>query len=218
MKERQKRILKKLRMLYPDVTTALDFTDAYQLLIATILSAQTTDLQVNKVTRELFSQYPDAEALSKADPDILEKIIRSIGLYKTKTKNIMATALMVMQTYGGQVPDSREALMTLPGVGRKTANVVLSNAYHIPAIAVDTHVYRVAKRLGLSSGKNVLEVEKELMERIPKKDWNKSHHWLIWHGRRVCKAQTPLCKDCQLQSDCQYFQEQKPYEKKRNRV
>ena len=173
-------ILDKLRECYPEVKTALRFQNPFELLIATILSAQSTDKQVNKVTQSLFEKYPDAYGMSMLSAEELEQEIKSIGLYKNKSKNIVTTSKMLVEKYNGIVPCTREELITLPGVGRKTANVVLSNAYNIPAIAVDTHVFRVANRLGLTKSSNPLQTEEQLMAIIPDKDWSDAHHWLIW--------------------------------------
>lgn len=199
-------ILKLLKENYLDAKAGLDFENPYELLVATILSAQTTDVQVNKVTKALFPKYPSAKELSLASQSELEEDIKTIGLYKNKSKNLIKTGKLLMEKYNGQIPSSREELMELAGVGRKTANVVLSNAFSIPAIAVDTHVFRVSKRLGFSEGKNPDEVERDLMRIIPKEDWKDSHHWLIWHGRLVCKAQNPNCSNCPLSQECSFWQ------------
>jgi endonuclease III len=195
-------ILKRLAAQYPDAKPELKFTSAFQLLIAVMLSAQTTDRQVNAVTGALFARYPDAASLAAADVEETEGIIRSCGFYHTKARNIKAAAAVVADVHGGQVPRTMEELTALPGVGRKTANVVLSNAFGIPAIAVDTHVQRVSNRLGLANSKDVLETEKQLMEAIPKAQWSEAHHWLIYHGRRVCAAQRPKCDMCFLRDLC----------------
>lgn len=205
-KNNNKIILDLLKEIYVDAETALDFENSYQLLVATILSAQTTDIQVNKVTKKLFPKYPSAQDLALASQEELENDIKTIGLYKNKSKNLIKTGKLLMEKYNGEIPRTREELMELAGVGRKTANVVLSNAFGIPAIAVDTHVFRVSKRLGLAKGKNTLEVEKDLMEIIPEKDWNNAHHWLIWHGRLICKAQNPNCQECPLAQECFFWQ------------
>lgn len=204
MKHRE--ILAKLKECYPKATTALKFSNSFELLIATILSAQTTDKQVNKVTQVLFQKYPDPCTLSRLSTEELESEIKSIGLYKNKSKNILATCKLLNEKYGGRVPSTREELMALPGVGRKTANVVLSNAFNIPAIAVDTHVFRVANRLGLAESNDPLQTEEQLMEVIPKENWSDAHHWLIWHGRLVCKARNPECEKCKLNTLCKYFE------------
>lgn len=202
--ENKKAILQRLRENYPQVKSALFFENPFQLLIATILSAQSTDKQVNKVTRYLFRKYPDVQAFSNLTPEELAQDIKSIGLYKTKSKNIIATSKILLEKFGGQVPKTREELLELPGVGRKTANVVLSNAFNIPALAVDTHVQRVANRLRLVESPNPLETEKQLMQVIPQKDWSDAHHWLIWHGRLICKARKPLCQKCNLRDLCRF--------------
>jgi endonuclease-3 len=199
----QKReILKILAQHYHGIGTALEFNSPFQLLVATALAAQTTDVQVNKVTRRLFADYPDAESMRGITAEILIPYIQSLGLYKNKAKNIAAAVQRLLIEYGGEVPADREALMTLPGIGRKTANVVLANAFNIPAMAVDTHVFRVANRLGLAASETVEGVEKQLCELIPPEDWADAHHWLIWHGRRCCKAQKPDCGRCPVGPLC----------------
>lgn len=199
----QKReILKILAQHYHGIGTALEFDSPFQLLVATTLAAQTTDVQVNKVTRRLFADYPDAESMRGITAEILIPYIQSLGLYKNKARNIAAAVQRLLIEYGGEVPADREALMTLPGIGRKTANVVLANAFHIPAMAVDTHVFRVANRLGLAASETVEGVEKQLCELISPEDWADAHHWLIWHGRRCCKAQKPDCGRCPVGPLC----------------
>lgn len=195
-------ILKRLSEHYPEAKPELWFHSAFELLIATMLSAQTTDRQVNAVTGLLFERYPDAASLAAADVEDIESVIKSCGFYHTKARNIRAACAQIEQQYGGQVPRTMEELTALPGVGRKTANVVLSNAFGIPAIAVDTHVQRVSNRLGLASSKDVLETERQLMRNIPKEQWSAAHHWLIYHGRRVCAAQRPKCEACFLSDLC----------------
>jgi endonuclease-3 len=195
-------ILKRLEEHYPEAKPALHFASPFQLLIATILSAQTTDRQVNAVTDVLFKEYPDAASMLKLSQSELERIVKSCGFYKIKAKNILATCRVILEKYNGEAPRTMEELTALPGVGRKTANVVLSNAFGTPAIAVDTHVFRVSNRLGLANAKDVLETEKQLMEAIPKDKWSRAHHWLIWHGRRVCFARKPGCAGCFLNDIC----------------
>lgn len=202
MSNNQEQVLARLKAVYKNVGTALRFSNPFELLVATILSAQSTDKQVNKVTKELFQRYPDAQAISRLTPEELAEEIKSIGLYKNKSKNIVATSKLLVENYAGQVPADRDILVTLPGVGRKTANVVLSNAFGIPALAVDTHVFRVANRLKLTDSKDVLTSEKQLMALIPECDWSDAHHWLIWHGRLFCKARKPLCERCKLNDLC----------------
>lgn len=203
MNDNQSQILARLKEVYKNVGTALRFKTPYELLVATILSAQSTDKQVNKVTKELFQKYPDAEAVSQLTPEELAEEIKSIGLYKNKSKNIVAASKILVEQYGGKVPADLGELVKLPGVGRKTANVVLSNAFGIPALAVDTHVFRVANRLKLTDSKDVLTSEKQLMALIPREDWSDAHHWLIWHGRLFCKARKPNCERCKLNDLCQ---------------
>lgn len=202
-------ILKRLEEHYPDAKPGLFFDSAFELLIATILSAQTTDRQVNAVTEGLFAACPDAKSMLKLKQSELEKIIKSCGFYKTKASNVLKTCRILVEKYGGEVPQTMEELTALPGVGRKTANVVLSNAFGIPAIAVDTHVFRVTNRLGLADAKDVLETEKQLMKAIPKEKWSQAHHWLIWHGRRVCYARKPDCGGCFLKDICKSARDDK---------
>ena len=199
--ERQKRILEILEDTYPEAKAELVFSNPYELLVATILSAQCTDKQVNKVTPAVFERYPDVQAMAAASEDDLYPMVKSCG-FRTKAGNIIAACGIIVSRYGGKVPDTMEQLTSLPGVGRKTANVVLYNAFGIPAFAVDTHVFRVANRLGLCSADTVEETEKQVTRIIPKEKWGRAHHWLIWHGRRVCKAQRPLCGECALQGVC----------------
>ena len=199
------KIIQLLRKNYDHTKTALQYKTPFQLLISTILSAQTTDRQVNKITKNLFRYYPDLFAFLKLSQAELEDYIKSIGLYRVKTKNILATCNVLVKKYDGIVPESREKLMRLPGVGRKTANVFLSIATDFAAIAVDTHVQRVSNRIGLAESKNVFKTEKQLMKNIPKKYWNNAHHWLIWHGRNICKAHNPLCDSCFLTQYCDFY-------------
>ena len=195
-------LLRALDALYPDPRTELDHQSPWELLVATILSAQSTDKGVNQATPALFARYPDPQSMALATPEELEPFISRLGLYHNKAKSLAATAREIVSRFGGQVPATREALMTLPGVGRKTANVVLSNAYGIPAFAVDTHVFRVSQRLGLASGKSVDHIEEQLMAAIPESLWTRAHHWLILHGRRVCMARNPACARCTLKALC----------------
>jgi endonuclease-3 len=199
-------ILKQLKATYPEAKAALTFKNSFELLIATILSAQCTDVRVNKVTEVLFQACPTPGAMVKLTQEQLSAYIKSCGLYKMKSKNILATCQIIIEGYHGEVPANREQLEQLPGVGRKTASVVLSNAFGIPAIAVDTHVFRVSNRLGLAQAKNVDKTEKQLMEIIPKKDWSDAHHWLIYHGRQVCHARNPACNECSLNRYCRDYQ------------
>lgn len=195
-------VLRTLHETYPNARTELDFATPFQLLIATLLSAQATDVSVNAATPALFARYPDAERLACARPEEVEPLIRTIGLYRTKAKHAVAAAQQLQAAHGGDVPRSLEALVKLPGVGRKTANVVISNAFGVPAIAVDTHVGRLARRLGFSRSANPDVVERDLQQLFPTDQWVFLHHALILHGRRVCNARKPLCADCTLRSGC----------------
>ena len=202
--ERVKKILDRLEEMYPDADCELKFGSVYQLLVAVVLSAQTTDKSVNVVTKELFARYPDAFAMAKASEEEIASIIKRIGMYRTKSKNVLALSRILAEKYDGQVPESFELLTELPGVGRKTANVVLSVGFGQPRIAVDTHVFRVAGRIGLSNAKNVLDTEKDLMELIPKERWSRAHHSLIFHGRRCCSARKPNCEGCGIREECRF--------------
>ena len=202
-------ILKELARLYPDAKPALEYGSPYELLVAVILSAQCTDERVNKVTKVLFERHNTPETMLSLSQEELEKYIFSCGFYHNKAAHILSASRDILERFGGEVPATREELETLAGVGRKTANVVYAVAFGGNAIAVDTHVFRVANRLGLAVGKTPLEVEKGLMKAIPEEDWSKAHHWLIWHGRRVCHSQRPDCPACTLQAYCPYFQKTK---------
>lgn len=199
------KILDDLDSLYPDAKAGLDFTTPFELLIATILSAQCTDVRVNKVTAVLFKEHNTPKSILDLGIDGLTKYIKSCGLYKTKSKNIINTCNVLYHDYDSEVPDNIEELMKLPGVGRKTANVVVSNAFDTPAIAVDTHVFRVTNRIGIVNEKDVLSTEKALMRVIPKERWSKSHHLFIWHGRNICKARNPKCEECILNDRCKFY-------------
>lgn len=199
------KILDDLDSLYPDAKAGLDFTTPFELLIATILSAQCTDVRVNKVTAVLFKEHNTPKSILDLGIDGLTKYIKSCGLYKTKSKNIINTCNVLYHDYDSKVPDNIEELMKLPGVGRKTANVVVSNAFDTPAIAVDTHVFRVTNRIGIVNEKDVLSTEKTLMRVIPKERWSKSHHLFIWHGRNICKARNPKCEECILNDRCKFY-------------
>ncbi len=200
----KKAILAELGRLYPSPKPELHFTNPYETLVATILSAQCTDKQVNKVTPTVFAAYPDAVKMAAATPEELYPLVKSCG-FKSKATNIVMACRELVARHGSQVPKTMEELTKLPGVGRKTANVVLANAFCIPTIAVDTHVFRVSNRLGLAYAKTVEETEKQLQKAIPKRDWRDAHHWLIFHGRRVCHAQRPDCVSCTLNSMCRYY-------------
>ena len=205
MNDLQAEIISRLNDAYGNIGSGLRFTTPFELLVATILSAQSTDVRVNMVTPALFEKYPTAFEMSTVSEEILAKEINSIGLYRNKSKSIINASKMLVEKYDGNVPADRELLQELPGVGRKTANVVLCNAFHIPAFAVDTHVYRVSQRLGFAKHKNVEGVEKQLMQVIPPELWCDSHHLFIWHGRNICKAQRPLCNECCVKELCPYF-------------
>ncbi|SFG40724.1 DNA-(apurinic or apyrimidinic site) lyase /endonuclease III [Planifilum fulgidum] len=199
-----RKIMDTLAAMYPDAHCELRFRNPFELLIATILSAQSTDRQVNKVTERLFAKYPTPQDFLSLSEEELAEEIRGLGLYRNKSKNILQTCRILVEQYGGEVPAEREALEKLPGVGRKTANVVLSNAFGIPALAVDTHVHRVSNRLGLATSNNPLETEKQLTRRIPREEWSIAHHRLIWHGRRICSARNPKCGICDLAPYCRF--------------
>ncbi|AYD41232.1 endonuclease III [Clostridium fermenticellae] len=197
-------IIEILKKTYPGAKCALKFNSPYELLVSTILSAQCTDVRVNQVTKELFKDYNSPDKMITLTQEELSEKIKSCGLYKNKSKNILNTSRFILENYGGKVPGTMEELLKLPGVGRKTADVVLSNAFGVPAIAVDTHVFRVSNRLGIAKGKTPEQVEKGLMKNIPKDMWSESHHYLIWHGRLVCKSQKPKCSECPLSPYCEY--------------
>lgn len=197
-------ILDNLQQLYPDAHCELNYTTPFELLIATILSAQCTDKRVNEITAPMFQQLNQPEHYLHLTQEEMEEHIKGLGLYKNKSKNILETCRILYEKYNSVVPQTHAELEALPGVGRKTANVVLSNAFGIPAIAVDTHVFRVGNRLGLANSDNVDEVERQLMKRIPKEKWTDAHHWLIWHGRRVCASRNPQCGSCTLSSMCKF--------------
>ncbi|WP_312091866.1 endonuclease III [Aminipila sp.] len=204
-KKKINELLDKLEEMYPDADCALDFGSIFQLLISVVLSAQTTDKSVNAVTPELFRRYPDAGALSLAREEDLQDIIKRIGMYKTKSKNILALSKTLESQYEGQVPEDYDKLIALPGVGRKTANVVLSVGFGQQRIAVDTHVFRVSNRIGLVHEKDVLKTELALMKVIPEERWSRTHHSLIFHGRYCCDAKKPKCEDCAISAFCKTF-------------
>lgn len=205
MKPKTKKILELLKEMYPDAKCELNHESPFQLLVATILSAQTTDKKVNEITETLFRDYPDLDAFLTLTNEELEERIRQIGLYKSKAKNLIMMCNQLKENFGGEVPDTIEGITSLAGAGRKTANVVLSNAFGVPSIAVDTHVFRVSNRLGLADSDNVLEVEKQLQKELPKREWSLAHHLLIFHGRRCCIARRPKCEECPLTDVCKYY-------------
>lgn len=204
-KKRAKEVVDELLALYAEADCELDFGSVFQLLVAVVLSAQTTDKSVNQVTPILFRDYPDAASLAEIDQGELEQILRRIGMYKTKAKNVKNLAKIIHEEYGGEVPDNDEQLMALPGVGRKTANVVMANGFGQQRIAVDTHVFRVSNRIGLVQEKDVLKTELALMKVLPESTWTQMHHALIWHGRRVCDARKPQCDSCGIQHLCLFY-------------
>jgi endonuclease III len=207
--ENYKRILDILNKDYSGAQCALNFKTPYELLIATILSAQCTDVRVNIITDELFKEYNTPEKMVMLTEEELGEKIKSCGFYKNKSKNILATSRTILENHKREVPNTMEELIKLPGVGRKTANVVLSNAFGVPAIAVDTHVFRVSNRLGLAKGNTPEEVEEQLMKNIPREMWSDAHHYLIWHGRKICKARKPECESCNLAPFCRSFNNMK---------
>lgn len=204
-KKRIKEVVDELLILYPEADCELDFGSVFQLLVAVVLSAQTTDKSVNQVTPVLFGKYPDAASLAEIDQGELEQILRRIGMYKTKAKNVKGLAQIIHEQYGGEVPGDYDQLIVLPGVGRKTANVVLANGFGQQRIAVDTHVFRVSNRIGLVREKDVLKTELALMKVLPESTWTQMHHALIWHGRRVCDARKPQCDTCSIQHLCLFY-------------
>lgn len=197
-------VFKRIKKLYPDVGTALDYSDAWQLLVATVLSAQTTDVAVNKVLPELFSTYPTPEDLAGANPEDVEKIVHSTGFYRQKTKSIITLAGDIVDKFGGEVPQDLDELTKLRGVGRKTASVVLAEVWDVPAIAVDTHVKRVANRLGLTTNSDPVKIEADLKGLYLKKDWSGISMRFIQFGRDTCDAKKPRCWECPLRDRCPY--------------
>lgn len=200
--QRKKTLLSNLAALYPDPRSELEFANHYQLLIAVMLSAQCTDKKVNQVTPGLFSAYSSVGTLAQAKLQDVERVIRPINYFRTKAKHLIATAKEIVERFDGEVPDTHEALTSLPGVGNKTANVLLSERGIVPAFPVDTHIFRLAHRLGLSQGKSPDAVERDLRKAFPPSEWRTLHHRLIFHGRRVCKARNPNCESCSLRRIC----------------
>lgn len=203
-KQRITKITGILRRTYPDVKTALRHKNPVQLLVATILSAQCTDERVNRVTPTLFKKLPTAKDFAEVSLSDLEGMIRSTGFYRNKAKSIKACCVALVERHGGKVPDNIEDLVKLPGIGRKTANVILGSAFGIPGIVVDTHVKRVSQRIGLTRESDPVKIEFDLMALIPKKDWIAFSHQMIWHGRALCKARKPKCPECPLLDLCDY--------------
>jgi len=199
-------VLEIIDKMYPDVDRSmLEFTTSFELLVATILSAQATDISVNKVTKEMFKIANTPEDFAKMDIKELENHIRTIGIYRNKAKNIKAASKILIEDYNSEVPADKKELQKLPGVGRKTANVVCANAFGIPSIAVDTHVFRVANRIGLAEASNVDKTQDQLEENLDRSRWSKTHHQLITHGRTLCKARNPLCEQCDINRLCLYY-------------
>ena len=206
--EKRTEIYRRLQATNPAPTTELDYQSPFELLVAVILSAQATDVGVNKATRALFPRANTPAAILQLGLDGLKTYIRTIGLFNSKAENIIKTCRILLEQHGGEVPRTREALEALPGVGRKTANVILNTAFGEPTIAVDTHIFRVSNRTGLARGKTPLEVEKRLVKFTPDEYKKDAHHWLILHGRYVCKARKPLCGDCVIRNLCEYRDKQ----------
>jgi endonuclease-3 len=208
LKRRTSEIIKRLKKIYPDAHCALNHTNAFELLIATILSAQCTDERVNIVTADLFRKYRSPRAFVDAERSELEKDIHSTGFFRNKSKSIQGASQMIIDEFGGEVPKTMDEILSLPGVARKTANVVLGNAFGIESgIVVDTHVARLSKRLGLTVNENAEKIEQDLLKLVPKKSWIMFSHWLITHGRRVCQARRPRCRECVLANICPSYDE-----------
>ncbi|MEE8411866.1 MAG: endonuclease III [Acidobacteriota bacterium] len=203
-KARAERLIRGLRELYPDADCALQHKSALQLLVATILSAQCTDERVNRVTPKLFAKYKDAQAYANADPDELEELIRTTGFFRNKTRSILGLGRSLVERYGSEVPRQMTDLVKLPGVGRKTANVLRGTWFGLAGITVDTHVKRLSGRMELTCETDPVKIEFELQEMFPEKDWTFTSHALIWHGRRVCNARRPECDRCTLRPDCPF--------------
>ncbi len=203
-KEKRKLIFQRLKQHNPEPTTELNYTSPFELLIAVMLSAQATDVSVNKATDKLFPKANTPEAILALGENGLKKYIKTIGLFNSKAANVIKTCKMLIEQHASQVPDSREALEALPGVGRKTANVMLNTAFGQPTMAVDTHIFRISNRIGLAKGKNVREVEDKLVKYIPSDYMQDAHHWLILHGRYTCVARKPRCGSCVISDLCEY--------------
>ena len=203
-KQKRFEIFSRLRSENPHPTTELRYGNPYQLLVAVTLSAQATDVSVNKATATLFKKVTTPQAMLRLGESRLKEYIRTIGLYNSKAKNLIAASRILVEQHGGSVPDRREALEALPGVGRKTANVILNTAFGQAAIAVDTHIFRVSNRTGIAPGKNVNEVERKLLKYVPSEFIHDAHHWLILHGRYTCVARTPRCGSCVIEDLCEY--------------
>lgn len=207
-KDTVKRVIDILKDTYPDAKCELEHKDSFQLLIATVLSAQTTDKKVNEVTKDLFKECSTPREFLRLTGEELEQKIKKIGLYRNKSKNILSLCRELEEKFEGKVPNDFDKLTSLPGVGRKTANVVLANAFKVPTIAVDTHVFRVSNRIGLAEANNVLKTEEQLQNIISKDLWILMHHVLIFHGRRCCTARKPNCEECTIKEYCKYYNEE----------
>lgn len=205
LKKKVKKVSKLLFETYPEAICSLDYQEPLQLLIATILAAQCTDLRVNIVTKGLFEKYKTVYDFASANPEELEQDIKSTGFYRNKAKNIIACCQKLTKEHGGMVPDNMDDLVTLPGVGRKTANVILSNIYGIPGVIVDTHCIRLSNRIGLTENEDPVKIEKDLMEIIPRRDWSKFSNNLVYHGRAICDARKPKCDICPILKECNYY-------------
>ena len=203
-RDKRQQIFERLREDNPNPKTELEYNSPFELLIAVLLSAQATDISVNKATRKLYPVANTPQAILNLGLEQLKTYIKTIGLFNTKAENVIKTCAMLIEKHNGEVPDNREDLEKLPGVGRKTANVVLNTAFRQPAMAVDTHIFRVSNRTGIAPGKNVLEVEQRLLRLVPKEFLLDAHHWLILHGRYVCKARKPQCGSCRIEDLCEY--------------
>jgi endonuclease-3 len=208
-RERALRIVRTLFQAHPDAHCALHHKSAYQLLVATILSAQCTDKMVNRVTPQVFQRYPDAARLATADPRTLEGLLKPTGFFRQKTKTLRSMAQSVIEQHGGQIPKTMEELTRLSGVGRKTANVILGNAFGVPGMVVDTHVVRLSQRMGLTRETDPVKIERDLQRLVPEKDWTQFSHAMIFHGRRICSARSPQCELCPLSADCPFPRKKK---------
>jgi len=204
--EKRRKIFARLAKQNPDPQTELRYSSPFELLISVILSAQATDVGVNKATRGLYKVANTPQAIYDLGVDGLKEYIKTIGLFNTKAENVIKTCKILVDKHGGEVPDDRASLQALPGVGRKTANVILNTAFGQPTMAVDTHIFRISNRTGIAKGKDVLEVEKRLVRLVPKEYMMGAHHWLILHGRYVCKARKPMCGECIIEEFCEYTQ------------
>lgn len=212
-RERYEAFVTYFQEAFPEPQTELNYRNPFELLVAVVLSAQCTDVRINKVTPELFRQFPTPEHMAVATFDEIFALIRSVSYPNNKSKHLLGLSKMIMEDFGGEVPEKHEDLQKLPGVGRKTANVIVSVLYNQPAMAVDTHVFRVSKRLGLvtQNAKTPLEVEKQLIKHIPEAYIHKAHHWLILHGRYVCLARKPKCSSCKITHFCRYYEKNKGF-------